>query len=503
MYIFKNAWKNVTRNRGRNILIGTIILVISAASCIALAIMNTSKTLIESYENKYDITATIEVNRQNMMQNFNPSSSDSKDNLVDKFSSINNLTISEVKKYGNSKYVSSYYYTESIGLDGSSIDPATTTKSSSNDKSDKQMPDGMNGGPNASTTDFKLVGYSSLDAMTEFIKGSYTITSGEVSEKDNTCVINKELATLNNINVGDTIKLTDDDGNIYKLTVSGIFTETSDSSNGMNMFSNSANNIITTSSTVEKITSSNTNLTSTIAPTFVLKNKNVIDDFKQELYDKGLNEYLTVSTNLDQIDQSTSTVSNVKSFATTFLIIVLIIGGIVLLVINAINIRERKYEIGVMRTIGMKKSTLTLEFMIELLMVSFVALVLGAAIGATLSVPVSNKLLSSEIASSNEQKNDISKNFGQMPSGTPPNDNNTTSNSDSSTTTTKAAVTHDFSKISGVSKLQAYSSIDAAVDFKVLAELLAIGLGLTILSGLASMIAIQRFSPLTILKERS
>ena len=78
------------------------------------------------------------------------------------------------------------------------------------------------------------------------------------------------------------------------------------------------------------------------------------------------------STNLDQVESATSSISNVKTFATTFLIITLSIGAVVLFVINLINVRERKYEIGVLRTIGMKKSTLTGQFLIELLIVSFV-----------------------------------------------------------------------------------------------------------------------------------
>ena len=46
-------------------------------------------------------------------------------------------------------------------------------------------------------------------------------------------------------------------------------------------------------------------------------------------------------------------------------------------------------------------------------------------------------------------------------------------------------------------------NINAVVDFKVLTELLGIGLLLTIISSLSACIAIARFSPLTILKERS
>lgn len=56
---------------------------------------------------------------------------------------------------------------------------------------------------------------------------------------------------------------------------------------------------------------------------------------------------------------------------------------------------------------------------------------------------------------------------------------------------------------SGTTQVQAIDTINAVVDFTVIAQLLGIGVLLTLISSLASMISIQRFSPLTILKERS
>jgi len=52
-------------------------------------------------------------------------------------------------------------------------------------------------------------------------------------------------------------------------------------------------------------------------------------------------------------------------------------------------------------------------------------------------------------------------------------------------------------------QIDTIDNIEAVVDYKVVIELLGIGLLLTLVSSLASMISIQRFSPLTILKERS
>ena len=56
--------------------------------------------------------------------------------------------------------------------------------------------------------------------------------------------------------------------------------------------------------------------------------------------------------------------------------------------------------------------------------------------------------------------------------------------------------------VNGFATVEAIDSIDAVVDFKVLGQLFIIGILLTLISSSASMISIQKFSPLTILKER-
>ena len=94
--------------------------------------------------------------------------------------------------------------------------------------------------------------------------------------------------------------------------------------------------------------------------------KDDIEAFANEVKEKGLNDYYTVNTNLDELENATKSVENVRTFSTTFLIIALIIAAVVLFVINMINIRERKYEIGVYRTIGVSKFKLTTQFILEL-----------------------------------------------------------------------------------------------------------------------------------------
>lgn len=59
MYIMKNAFILISRNKGRNILIGIIITVIACACTIALAIRNTANMAVEENQNANDIIGSI------------------------------------------------------------------------------------------------------------------------------------------------------------------------------------------------------------------------------------------------------------------------------------------------------------------------------------------------------------------------------------------------------------------------------------------------------------
>ncbi|MGN1358071.1 MAG: ABC transporter permease [Bacilli bacterium] len=486
MYILKNAITSIKRNKGRNLLIGIIILVISCATAVTLAINNSSNSLIESYAQKYETEATIGINRENIMNNFDPTNKDeSREKMQEKFSLSSNVSTEEIENYAESEYVKDYYYTMTTGVNSSTIEKVTSTTSNSEGKVNFEGKFG--GNPSTTNGDFTLKGYSSIESMNEFIEGTYVITSGQVSEdfSSNDCLINQELATMNSLEVGSTITITDsqNENNTYTLTITGIYEDNDTSSdNKMSMFSNSANTIITNTSILKQMQENNSELNITITPTFILINSDVVDEFENELREKGLDENLTIETNLDQIASATSTISNVKTFAITFLAITLIIGTIVLLVINMINIRERKYEIGVLRTIGMKKKDVSLQFLYELILVAFAFLIIGAGIGALISVPISNSLLANEISSSQTNNDKIEENFGFGRDGD---------------------ARQNKSNFSGVAQVQAFDRIDAVVDFKVLIELLVIGLIITIISGTSAMVSIQKFSPLTILKERT
>lgn len=240
------------------------------------------------------------------------------------------------------------------------------------------------------------------------------------------------------------------------------------------MFSDSANSIITNANFVNNIIENDSKLNATITPTFILTSSEVIDAFTEEVSEKGLSEYYTITTNKDEIEESLSSIKNLENFANTFLIITMIIGGSILILINTLIIRERKYEIGVLRTIGMKKSLVSLQFVLEIFIVAIISFIIGTAVGSSLSVNAANNLLKDEISASTEENNKINDNFGNREN------------------------MRTFKK-NGVQKID---SINAIVDTRVIISMMESLIILTITSSAVAIFSINRFKPLTILKER-
>ena len=101
MYILKNALVSISRNKGRNVLIGIIIVVISAACAITLSIRNSANKIVDAYESKYNVEATIGMNRNALMESLRGGSGEDKntqEEMINKFNDIESITVDEIKK---------------------------------------------------------------------------------------------------------------------------------------------------------------------------------------------------------------------------------------------------------------------------------------------------------------------------------------------------------------------------------------------------------------------
>ena len=530
--------KSITRSKGRNILIGIIVLAIAASSCVALAIRNAAKEAEAAGVDSINITGTLSVDRKKMMESMQSGgSTDGKpdmSNLRELMSQYQDLDLDELLTYSKSDYVKDFYYSKSISLNATGDLEAYSTESSSSSTDDSNknggfpgggkggMPSGMMSG-GLTMGDFTITGYSSEDAMTKFVDGTTKITDGEmfdITSSEMNCLISNELAVFNNLSVGDTITLVNPnvEDETYKFKISGIYTDSSSGDSGNQLkFSTSMDpanlicisydalqSVIDHSVSVAKTeTDDNGNESSSaingqLSNTFVFSSKENYDNFSAELKTKGLSEFYTVtSSDINNYESSLLPLKNLSDFATTLLFIVLVIGAVILIVINVFNIRERKYEVGVLTAIGIKKSKVAMQFVTELLCVTLLFIIIGAGVGAAVSVPVSNNLLSSQIEQIETQTNDQDMNFGR-PGGQ---NGSRPQFMQGDRENPGGGMMNIFG--GDQSEVNYLDKINATINFSILIQLIGIGIILTLVSSLTAIIFVLRYEPLKILANRT
>ena len=536
--IIKNAFKCIGRSRARNILIGVIVLVIAVSACIGLSIRQAAQNAKRETLEGISVTATISFDRQSMMNNMMenmPSDgqigkgerpSFDRNNFANMMGENSSLTLEEYQKYATAGSVKDFYYSISVSLNGTDeFLPVSNDSTEDNDVTKNNFfPGGFGGNKGGgrnqmfgAQSDFNIVGYSGESAMTSFISGTASIVDGKVFSESTTemqCIISKELATYNSIAVGDTITLENpnNENETYSFTVVGIYLDTSANENSFSIMgatsTDPANSIYTSynallaviNSSKENSVTQNEEITgmefsselkSSLDATYVFSNVDAYNQFTKDVRELGLDDSYTVSSSdLTMYEQSLVPLETLSTMAGYFLIVVLIIGAVILVVLNIFNIRERKYEIGVLTAMGMKKGKVALQFLTEIFVVTLIAVIIGATIGGVTSVPVTNALLENQITAQTNQFEKVEQNFGRgdgmMMGEMPPMNDMARPNN-----------------IFGDTAVGNYiSEIDSAMNITVVLQMLGIAVLLTLVAGAVSMMFVMRYDPLRILANR-
>ncbi|OLR54912.1 hypothetical protein BHK98_01730 [Hornefia porci] len=518
MFTIRNAMRNIARSKGRSLLIGIIVTIIALSVCIGLCIRQSSASARKAALENLSITAQISLDREQMMKNAQGSSgSFDKSKLAG-----SQLSLTQLKKYAKASAVKSFYYTLSAAADGAGgLEAYSTSSSSSSSSSSGSSGSGGKSGPGGMTQgEFTVTGYSSDEAMTEFVSGTYKITSGKMFTEgtdEMVCVISSELAKYNDLSVGDTIKIANPDksSETYKLKIVGIYTNSRSSAEAaqqggrMNAV-DPANNILTSYNTLNKIVkasaakysgSSTTAISGNLNGTYVLGTMANYEKFKTQVEELGLSDKYTVSSqDLESYERSAQPLTQLAKFAGYFLIVILAVGAVILIVINIFSTRERKYEIGVLTAIGMKKRNVAKLFVTEILIIALAGVIVGGTVGSVASVPVTKALLSSQIASQQSRSSDMKQAFGRDNNGGGPSEAQQSQNSSGSSDTSGSSGTN--SKSQAQSNAFSVSDISGSVNVTVLLELLIACVALAMLAGTVSVVAIMRYEPLQILSSR-
>ncbi|MFR7590436.1 MAG: ABC transporter permease [Longibaculum sp.] len=395
--MFKNALLSIKKNFGKTILLFVLMCVIANLVIAGLSIKSATSKSMDQVRQSLGSEVTLSYNMMNMMKNRE------KGAAMDEV--MNNITVAMADQLKGLKYVESYNYTMNIGVTSDDIDPVKTSQEETSSQNDRQFPGGDNAPKMMDSNDFTVVGNTTMAHLSDFTNENYVLKNGRLltNEDANTknCVIETNLATDNDLSVGDTFTVTttnsDDEEISVKLKIVGIFEiETSSQMGGMmSNRQNPINQIYTDLSVAQTLNESTTEISSA---TYYLDDPEHIDAFKTLAKSSSDIDFETYTLDAnDQIYQrSISSLENMEEFATIFLWVVVGAGSAILCLILILTMRSRFYEFGVFLSLGQSKFKIVCQQFIEVLLIAAIAFMISLGTGKMVSNVVSSMLESSQ-----------------------------------------------------------------------------------------------------------
>ncbi len=418
MNFIKRGLLSLWAKKGRTLLLCAVFSAILIFVLAGLTIKSAAEKATENAQNSLGATVTLAASREAMFGGGQNDTSTSDSSSTDSTSERREFTstpvkVSDAEKIAALDNVKSYVLvTSGTATAGDGIEPITssdTTSSSSTADSSQQGPGGMGRGGmggKMQTGDFTITGVSSSAGYSSFSDGTATLEDGEALTADdagtNNVLIEETLAESNDLSVGDTFKLTDSDGeNEVTVTVKGIYS-TTESASGIAAQVSMLNPVNTIYSyyTLANTLSGNTDEDTVDSAIYTLSEPSKVTAFTKAAEKVIDTDTYDLTTN-DQLYQSMITpLENVSSFAKNIVILVAVAGIIILTLIVMLMIRERRYEIGVLLSMGESRAKMIFQFFTEMFVTMLIALVIATFTGNIVGNVVGNQLLSQETTTS-------------------------------------------------------------------------------------------------------
>lgn len=382
MYILKNAIKNLFRNKGRNLIVALIILTMLTFTAISMIINTTTDRVIDNYKQQFGSEIYLQYDEEKIRE-------DQQNGGVGEIPELSD----ELKlKLADSEYLKETQIKVQYQACGVSLKGIGET----NGSADPNAPISMGDMPNLT-----VYGYNTPELMTDFKSGKRKITSGKMFTDKNECVVSEDFAKLNNLQVGDTIKIRnvmpDADFEPLTLIISGIYFDSTENHEEYSPAFQPRNDVLTTYDTMKDYQE---NVAKTrlyeLQTTYYLKSPDFLDAFNQEAHEKGLHKNWKMATDEMSYNKIVKPAENLANVSNVFLIGVLIVGSAILVLLSVLSIRERKYEIGVLRAMGMKKGKVVRGILYESLITIAICLVIGLSIGVFSAQPVADTIADSQ-----------------------------------------------------------------------------------------------------------
>ncbi|EOZ0735641.1 ABC transporter permease [Listeria monocytogenes] len=418
MNFFKRAWLSMKARKGRSILQLIIFTVVCVLILSGFTIQSAADKASELAREQLGGTVTLTVDREKQMQTMRDeaASSDSSSTESKPQFESSPIDVSDANELAKLNHVASYNYYSSTQALASGFDPIESsgdTSSSSDETStttETQGPGGGQGGPQMVDADLSISGLLDSATSTDFEAGTSELTSGVAitsADKDkNVAMVEENLAEENDWKVGDSFTVTSSDGNTkVTLKIVGIYKTTDSGSDMAQNFSflNPYNKVYVPYTVANTIKGSDYKNTVDSA-VYTMDDAANISAFEKEAKKVDSIDWDTfkLDANDTLYQQMIGPINSVASFSKNVVYIVSIAGALILGLLVMMQVRDRKYEMGVLLAIGEKRGKLIAQFFVEILIVALVSFGLAAASSHYVAQLAGNQLLAQQNSSTNE-----------------------------------------------------------------------------------------------------
>lgn len=383
--MIKNAFLSIKKSIGKTILLFVIIFIIANLVIAGFSMKSASTKATEAIQSTLGNDVTLQVDFRNMMKNREQGEA------VDTVSY--DLTLSMADQLKDLKYVDHYNYTVSLQED-------TSLTAVENESADENLNmGGRNDFYQKNLSSFTVNGNTTMEYLKDFTDKNKALSEGRLLTDEDTntnyCVIEINLAKENDLTIGNTFEMTSssDSTKTISLEIVGIYEIQSTDMNMGKMNSNPVNTIYTDISVAQMLNSTEENLTSA---TYYLDDPENVEAFQNLAKEKSDIDFdvYTLTANDQLFKNNSSSLENISSFSSLFLIVVIIAGCAILCLILALTIRNRYYEIGIFLSLGQSKRKIILQQFIEIAMIAALAFLLSLGTGKLTSNIISGMLTS-------------------------------------------------------------------------------------------------------------
>ena len=357
MSIFNRAYLYITRKKVRSSILFLIVTLISffllSGSVLNTTVNNISKNLYKDVNFGFNIESADKSNKE------------IEEDTLKKIEELKGIT------------TKNYIFSKSVTVEGKKVvqeNQNITLNDEIKNKSNLVMMNGITA--SKSNIDFK-------SEVLKLEKGRH------IEENDkNKIMIHEKFAELNNINLGEKIKLSQE-GKTLELEIVGIY-----SGEKTNTFSGLSSDFIENTVYIDyKSSQELSNLIANNKVTSVeygVEDPNKLDDVIKAVEDLGINN-LMVSKSNKNYELVISSVESITKITNMIRIGSVVVGVVILSLILMFWVRERTYEIGILLSLGISKVNLVLQFIVEVILVTIFGLMIALGIEiATIKYLASN-----------------------------------------------------------------------------------------------------------------